>query len=83
MGEFVGEHISPKKYLPRVFEISEKFPATKTPRGPVDEELARRFLRALNSEYVEQQEGADPWTRWWFFKHGLFSSLLGEDFQFY
>ena len=60
MGEFVGEHISPKKSLPRVFGISQKFPATKTPRGPVDEELARRFLRALNSEYVEQQEGADP-----------------------
>lgn len=28
----------------------------------MDEELARRFLTALRAEYVEKQEGADPWT---------------------
>ena len=51
-----------RKNLPRGFwDFPENLPASQQPlSGPVDEELARRFLRALNSEYVEQQEGADP-----------------------
>ena len=63
------------------WDFCRNLPATKTPlSGPVDEELARRFLRALNSEYVEQQEGADPWTRWWFqIFHTFIPPLLGED----
>ena len=72
----VGEATSPFIFQGNQ-RITGENPTTFT-SGPVDEELARRFLTALRAEYVERQEGASEGTRWWFQTFYIFIPTWGR-----